>query len=101
MEVQILAIVVAGVAGLALGAIAGYYLFRYQSSKLVDSAQRQAERIIASAETKAKESLVRAGDETLRLRGIRPNRSSSSGRAGAPPGGGPVAATPGFARRPL
>jgi ribonucrease Y len=69
MEVQILAIVVAGVAGLALGAIAGYYLFRYQSSKLVDSAQRQAERIIASAETKAKESLVRAGDETLRLRG--------------------------------
>jgi ribonucrease Y len=80
MELHILIVVVAGLTSLAVGAVVGYYLYRYQSQKLVDSAQRQAEHIIASAETEAKESLVHARDEALRLRNEAEKESKSRER---------------------
>jgi ribonuclease Y len=60
--------VTVAVVGLALGASAGYYYFRYRSQLLVDSAAHQAERIIMEAETEAKENLIQARDEALKLR---------------------------------
>jgi ribonuclease Y len=67
MQLIIVAIV-AIVVGLVLGAVAGYYYFQYRSKVLVDSAEHQAERILAEAETTAKEKLVQARDEAIRLR---------------------------------
>lgn len=63
-----IAVLVAAAVGLVLGAIAGYSYFRYRSRMLLDSAERQAERILAEAETSAKEKLVQARDEAIRLR---------------------------------
>ncbi len=54
--------------GLALGALLGYAYFRYRSKVLLESAEKQAERILAEAETRAKESLVQARDEALQMR---------------------------------
>lgn len=67
MERMIIAIVGA-VAGLAVGVILGYFYLRHRSKLLVESADRQAERILTDAETLAKEQLVQAGDEALKLR---------------------------------
>ncbi|NLF10318.1 MAG: ribonuclease Y [Anaerolineaceae bacterium] len=67
METLIVAILTAIVC-LAAGAVAGYYYFQNQGKKSVDNAQRTAERIVADAETKSKEMLVQARDETLKLR---------------------------------
>jgi len=55
-------------AGLALGVALGYAYFHYRSKTLVESAEKQAERILSKAETTAKERLVQAGDEALALR---------------------------------
>jgi ribonuclease Y len=62
------AVVIAAVLGLVLGAAAGYSYFRYRSKVLHESAERQAERILADAETAAKETLVQARDEAFELR---------------------------------
>jgi ribonuclease Y len=63
----IVAVVVAAIAGLALGVAAGYFYFRYRSRVLVESAERQAERILGEAETEAKRKVVQARDEILKL----------------------------------
>ena len=60
--------IVLGIVGLAIGAAAGYYYFRYRSRLLVDSAEQRAERIVADAETAAKEKLVQVRDETIKQR---------------------------------
>jgi ribonuclease Y len=65
---QIIVAIVIVVIGLVLGAVAGYYYFQYRSRILVDSAERQAERILADADTTAKEKLVQARDEAIKLR---------------------------------
>jgi ribonucrease Y len=63
----VVAVIVAAVVSLALGVAAGYFYFRYRSRVLVESAERQAERMLGDAETEAKEKLVQARDEILRL----------------------------------
>jgi ribonuclease Y len=65
---QIIIAIVATVVGLVLGAVAGYYYFQYRSKMLIDSAEHQVERILAEAETTAKEKLVQARDEAIKLR---------------------------------
>jgi ribonuclease Y len=66
---QIIVAIVITVIGLVLGAVAGYYYFQYRSRILADSAERQVERILADADTMAKEKLVQARDEAIKLRG--------------------------------
>jgi ribonuclease Y len=65
---QVIIAVIAAAAGLVLGALAGYYYFQRRSKLLVDSAEHRAERILADAETSAKERLVQARDEAHELR---------------------------------
>jgi ribonuclease Y len=65
---QIIIAIVAAVVGLVLGAVAGYYYFQYRSKLLIDSAEHQVERILAEAETAAKEKLVLARDEAIKLK---------------------------------
>jgi ribonuclease Y len=65
MERMIIA-VVAVVVGLALGATAGYYFFRYRSRLLVEGAEQRADRIVAQAETEAKEKLFQAREEAIK-----------------------------------
>jgi ribonuclease Y len=67
MQLIVVAIVALAV-GLVLGAVAGYYYLQYRSRMLLESAEHQAERILADAETKAKENLVQARDEAIKLR---------------------------------
>jgi ribonuclease Y len=59
---------VAALVGLAAGSAAGYYLIRYRSRQLVDKAEQDAVRIVANAETQARELTVQARDEALQLR---------------------------------
>jgi len=54
--------------GLAGGAVAAYFYFQYRSRLLEDSAEQRAQRIVAEAETTAKEKLIQARDEVLELR---------------------------------
>jgi ribonuclease Y len=65
---RMFAVVIAALVGLALGAVAGYFYFQYRSRLRVESAERQAERILTDAETTAKEQIVQARDEAHRLR---------------------------------
>ena len=65
MERMIVAII-AVVIGLAIGAVAGYYFFRYRSRLLLEGAEQRAERTIAEAETKAKETLFQAREEVIK-----------------------------------
>jgi len=65
---QTLLAILAAVVGIGLGVAAGYYLFQYRSRVQLDGAERQAERIVAEAETTAKERLIQARDEALELR---------------------------------
>jgi ribonuclease Y len=65
MERMIVAII-AGVIGLAIGAAAGYYYFRYRSRLLLEGAEQRAERILAEAETKAKETQFQAREEVIK-----------------------------------
>jgi nitrogen fixation-related uncharacterized protein len=51
MQLIVVAIVALAV-GLVLGAVAGYYYLQYRSRMLLESAEHQAERILADAETK-------------------------------------------------
>lgn len=54
--------------GLIVGAVASYFYYQYRSRLLEESAEQRAQRIVADAETTAKEKLVQARDETLELR---------------------------------
>jgi ribonuclease Y len=56
------------VLGLAVGAVGSYAYFQYRSRLLVESAEHQVKRILAQAETTAKEELVQARDEALKIR---------------------------------
>jgi ribonuclease Y len=60
--------IVAALVGLAIGAAAGYFYFQYRSRIMVDGAERQAERIVAEAETESKELLVQARDQVYQMR---------------------------------
>jgi ribonuclease Y len=60
--------IVAGLIGLTIGATAAYYYFQYRSKQKLDSAEQQAERIRAEAETAAKERLVVARDQVHQMR---------------------------------
>ncbi len=61
--------VVAALIGLILGVAGGYNYLKYRSRIKVESAEHQAERILAEAETSVKEMNVQARDEAHRLRG--------------------------------
>lgn len=61
--------VVAALIGLVLGLAGGYYYLKYRSRIKVESAEHQAERILAEAETSVKEMNVQARDEAHRFRG--------------------------------
>ncbi|MCW5853257.1 MAG: DUF3552 domain-containing protein, partial [Anaerolineae bacterium] len=54
--------------GLNRGKTLGYQLKEAQDKQTIQSAQAEAERILADADTTSRETLVRAKDETLRLR---------------------------------
>ena len=73
--------VIIGIVGLALGGVAGYAYFRYRSKLLVESAEHQSERILAEAETKAKETVVQARDEAHKLRNEVERESKKPGSA--------------------
>ena len=63
---RIIVAIIAAVISLAIGAVAGYYYFRYRSRVLLEGAEQRAERIVADAETKAKETLFQAQDEVIK-----------------------------------
>ncbi len=65
MERIIVAIIGAAI-GIAIGALVGYYYFRYRSRVLLQGAEQRAERIVADAETKAKETLYQAREEVIK-----------------------------------
>ncbi len=65
---RIIVAVIAAIVGLGIGAAVGYWYFQYRSRLLVDSAEQRAERILADAETAAREQLVQARDETIKQR---------------------------------
>jgi ribonuclease Y len=67
MERLIIALV-AAVLGLVIGAFGGYAYFRYRSKQLLDGAEQRAERVVADAETKAKEMLFQARETTIKDR---------------------------------
>jgi ribonuclease Y len=63
---RIIVAIVAAVIGLAIGALVGYYYFRYRSRVLLQGAEQRAERIVTDAETKAKETLYQAREEVIK-----------------------------------
>ncbi len=63
---RIIVAIIAAVIGLAIGAVAGYYYFRYRSRLLIEGAEQRAERIVAEAETKSKETLFQAREEVIK-----------------------------------
>jgi ribonuclease Y len=65
---ETIVIVIAVLVSLAVGVAGGYAILQYRSKQQIDSAERQAKRIVADAETQAKEQLVQARDESLKLR---------------------------------
>ena len=62
-------IVIVGLAGLLAGAAAGYFARRRALGTSLQEAEEQASRVLAEAETKQKELLLQAKEETLSLRG--------------------------------
>ncbi len=60
--------IVVGLAGLLLGAAAGYLVRRRAVGTSLVQAEEQASRILAEAESRQKELLLEARDETLKLR---------------------------------
>jgi ribonuclease Y len=67
MDTAIVAVLV-GLVGLALGAAGGYFYLRHRDQQQVDSAERQAERILSDADTQAKAQVVQARDEAHKMR---------------------------------
>ena len=60
--------IVAALLALVLGAVGGFFYFQRRSRQQVEGAEHQVERMLADAETKAKEQLVQARDEAHKLR---------------------------------
>lgn len=60
--------ILAALVGLALGAVGGYSYYQRKSQQQVDGAEHQVERILADAETQAKEQVVQARDEAHKMR---------------------------------
>jgi ribonuclease Y len=67
MERTVLA-VVGLLVGLVAGSIGSYLYHQYRSRLLEESAEQRAQRIVAEAETTAKETMIQARDEALELR---------------------------------
>jgi len=61
-------VVVVALVALAIGAVAGYFYFQYRAKLLVESAERQVERILTDAENEAKEKLIQVRDEAHKMR---------------------------------
>ncbi|MFC2015819.1 ribonuclease Y [Chloroflexota bacterium] len=59
--------IVSAVLALALGAFGGYYFFQYRSKQQIEGAEHQVTRMLADAETQAKEQLVQARDEAQKV----------------------------------
>ncbi|MGC9336017.1 MAG: ribonuclease Y, partial [Anaerolineae bacterium] len=64
----IVSLIIGLLLGLVGGAVAGYFYLQYRSRLMVDSAEQRVERILAEAETAAKETMVQARDEAHKLR---------------------------------
>jgi ribonuclease Y len=62
--VTLIALLVVGVVGLAIG----YFLKQYQDTQALQSARSEVERLVTEAEAKAKEIILAAKDEALRIR---------------------------------
>ena len=60
--------IIIAIVGLALGAVGGYFFFRYQSKVRIEGAEHQAERIVSTAEKEAKEKLLEAQEEIIERR---------------------------------
>ncbi len=60
--------ILAALVGLALGAVGGYSYYQRKSQQQIDGAEHQVERILADAETQAKEQVVQARDEAHKMR---------------------------------
>ena len=60
--------IIAGLAGLAIGAGAGYYARRQATGTSLQQAEEQASRVLAEAESKSKEITIDAKEEALQLR---------------------------------
>ena len=60
--------VVVSVIALSFGLILGYLLNRYLSRARVESAEAEAKRLLTEAQTRAKELVLAAKDEALKLR---------------------------------
>lgn len=65
---RIIIAVVAVVVGMAVGAVGGYLFFQYRGKLLVEGAEQRAERIVADAESAAKEQLLQARDQIIKQR---------------------------------
>ncbi len=60
--------IIAGLAGLAVGAAAGYYFRRQATGTSLQQAEEQANRVLAEAESKQKEIILEAKEEALQIR---------------------------------
>jgi ribonuclease Y len=60
--------IIAGLAGLAVGAAAGYYFRRQAIGTSLQQAEEQANRVLAEAESKQKEIILEAKEEALQIR---------------------------------
>ena len=61
-------IIVSSVIALSFGLILGYLLNRYLSQSRIESAEAEAKRLLAEAQTKSKELVLAAKDEALKFR---------------------------------
>jgi ribonucrease Y len=68
MPTAIVASVVVGVLALAVGALIGQVLWKRRESDKAASAEAEAARILADAETKEKQALLEAKEEAIRIR---------------------------------
>ncbi|MGH2610125.1 MAG: ribonuclease Y, partial [Tepidiformaceae bacterium] len=60
--------IIAGLAGLAVGAAVGYYARRQATGTSLQQAEEQANRVLAEAESKTKETILEAKEEALQIR---------------------------------
>jgi ribonuclease Y len=60
--------IIAGLAGLAVGAAVGFYVRRQVTGTSLQQAEEQANRVLAEAESKQKETILEAKEEALQIR---------------------------------
>ncbi|MEX1103690.1 MAG: ribonuclease Y [Dehalococcoidia bacterium] len=60
--------IIAGLAGLAVGIAVGYYARRQVTGTSLQQAEEQANRVLAEAESKTKETILEAKEEALQIR---------------------------------